>query len=88
MKIPALPKLSKRTWALIAAGLVILAAIPGLGVVGLPPAIPFCLSCRRIRSYRCGSPPGPSGIGGLRECHTSSHSWPIEFSASDDVMNQ
>jgi nitrate/TMAO reductase-like tetraheme cytochrome c subunit len=68
MKIPAIPKLSKCTWALIAAVLVILAAVPGLGVVRFTTSHPyFCLSCHKNQDpIDMWLLPGPSGIGGLR----------------------
>jgi hypothetical protein len=48
MKIPSLPKLSKRTWALIIAVILILTAIPALGLMRFTTSHPFfCLSCRQ-----------------------------------------
>lgn len=93
MKIPAIPKLSKRTWALIAGVLVILAAIPGLGLVRFTTSHPiFCMSCHKNQEPIAMWAPSrvhPASVGCV-DCHTSrgritlSHN----FSASDDLMNQ
>ena len=92
MKIPAIPKLYKRTWALIAAVLVILAALPGLGVVRFTTSHPFfCLSCHKNQNpieMWVPSRVHPASVGCV-DCHTSKNRFMAHsFSASDDVMHQ
>ena len=65
---PPIPKLSKRTWALIVVILLILAAIPGLGLVRFTTGHPFfCLSCHQNQDTPgdVASLPCPSGVGYL-----------------------
>jgi len=93
MKIPAIPKLHKRTWALIVAVLLLLAAIPALGLIRFTTSHPFfCLSCHQnqdVPERWLPSRVHPQSTGCV-DCHTSgggvilAHS----FSASDDLMNR
>ncbi len=93
MKIPDLPKLSKRTWALIAAILLLLAAIPGLGLIRFTTSHPFfCLSCHQnqnIPERWLPSRVHPASTGCV-DCHTNGDSLILahSFSASDEKMNQ
>jgi len=93
MKIPAIPKLSKWTWALIAGVLVILAAIPGLGLVQFTSSHPFfCLSCHKNQEpiqMWLPSRVHPQSVGCV-DCHTPRGEITLShaFSASDDLMNQ
>jgi len=92
MKIPDIPKLSKRTWALIAAILVILAAIPGLGLVRFTTSHPlFCMNCHKNQEpidMWLPSRVHPASVGCV-DCHTSKNRFLAHsFSASEDVMNQ
>jgi len=93
MKIPAIPKLSKRTWAFIVAILLILAAIPALGIVRFTTSHPFfCLTCHKnqdIPERWLPSRTHPASVGCV-ECHISKGGTPFShsFSASDELMNQ
>jgi nitrate/TMAO reductase-like tetraheme cytochrome c subunit len=92
MKIPELPKLSKRTWGLIVAILVLLAAIPGLGLVRFTTGHPFfCLSCHRnqdVPEMWLASRVHPASVT-CTECHAPpGEIIPRKFSASDELMNQ
>jgi len=91
MKIPSLPKLSKRTWAFIITLLLVLAAIPGLGLVRFTTTHPiFCLSCHRHQDPPEKWLPSrmhPAAIT-CTDCHTNpGEIIPHKFSASDDLMN-
>ncbi|NWF53526.1 MAG: NapC/NirT family cytochrome c [Syntrophaceae bacterium] len=93
MKIPALPKLSKGTWALIVAVLVILAAVPGLGLIHFTTSHSFfCLSCHKNQEPTDMWLPSRVHLAstGCVDCHTSRGGIVLThvFSASDDLMNQ
>ncbi len=90
-KIPPLPKLSKRTWVFIIAILLILAAIPGLGLVRFTTTHPFvCLSCHQNQDPREMWLPSrihPASVT-CTDCHTKpGEIFPRKFYASDDLMN-
>jgi hypothetical protein len=92
MKIPEIPKLSKRTWALIVAILLLLAAIPGLGLIRFTTGHPFfCLSCHENQDVPARWLPSrahPASVDCL-DCHTSgSNMFFRKYSASDELMNQ
>ncbi len=93
MKIPAIPKLSKRTWAFIVAILLILAVIPALGLVRFTTSHPFfCLTCHKnqdVPEMWLPSRMHPASVDCV-DCHLSGGSIPFShgFSASDDLMNQ
>jgi len=92
MKIPSFPKLSKRTWVFIIAMLLILAAIPGLGLVRFTTTHPFfCLSCHQNKEPREMWLPSrihPASVTCV-DCHSNpGEIIPRKFSASDDLMNQ
>jgi nitrate/TMAO reductase-like tetraheme cytochrome c subunit len=93
MKMPAVPKLSKRTWAFIVAILLILAAIPALGLVRFTTSHPFfCLTCHKnqdIPERWLPSRMHPASVDCV-DCHLSRGGTPFShgFSASDDLMNQ
>ncbi len=92
INIPKIPKLSKRVWAMIAAVLLILVAIPGLGLVRFTTGHPFfCLSCHRNQDVAAMWLPSRSHAGAATcvDCHTSPGDLvPRKFSASDELMNQ
>jgi nitrate/TMAO reductase-like tetraheme cytochrome c subunit len=92
MKIPAIPKLPKKTWALIVVILLLLAVIPGLGLVRFTTTHPlFCLSCHQNQEptnlwlpSRVHSP-----SVSCTDCHSGSGEFILrKFSASDELMNQ
>jgi len=92
MKIPELPQLSKRTWALIAAILVIMAAIPAYSVVRFTTSHSFfCLTCHKnqdIPEMWLPSRAHPTSVGCV-DCHASGGvTLAHAFSASDDLMNR
>jgi nitrate/TMAO reductase-like tetraheme cytochrome c subunit len=92
MKIPAIPKLPKKTWALIVAILLALAAVPGLGLVRFTTTHPlFCLSCHRNQEPAglwLPSRVHPASVS-CTDCHSSPGELiPRKFSASDELMNQ
>jgi nitrate/TMAO reductase-like tetraheme cytochrome c subunit len=92
MKIPEIPKLSKRTWALIVAILLLLVAIPGLGLIRFTTGHPFfCLSCHENQDVPARWLPSrahPASVDCL-DCHTSgSNMFFRKYSASDELMNQ
>jgi nitrate/TMAO reductase-like tetraheme cytochrome c subunit len=91
MKIPSLPKLSKKTWVLIAATLLVLAAIPGLGLIRFTTGHPFfCLSCHKNQepvAMWLPSRAHPASVVCV-DCHTPpGQIIPHRFSASDELMN-
>jgi nitrate/TMAO reductase-like tetraheme cytochrome c subunit len=92
MKIPVIPKLSKRTWAFIVAILLILAAIPAFGLVRFTTSHPFfCLTCHKnqdIPERWLASRVHPASVDCV-DCHLSKggNSFSHSFSASDDLMN-
>jgi len=90
MKIPSLPKLPRRTWALIIAILLILAAIPALGLMRFTTNHPFfCLSCHRnLETPQMWLPSRshPESVT-CTDCHTRpGEIIPRKFFASDEVM--
>ena len=92
MKIPAIPNLPKKTWALIVAILLVLAAIPGLGLVRFTTTHPlFCLSCHQNQEPTQLWLPSrihPASVS-CTDCHSSPGELiPRKFSASDELMNQ
>ncbi len=92
MKIPSLPNLSKRTWTFLIAILLILGAIPGLGLVRFTTTHPFfCLSCHQKRDpveMWLPSRIHPASVT-CKDCHSNpGEIIPRKFSASDDLMNQ
>jgi len=92
MKIPAIPKLSRKTWALIVVILLVLAAIPGLGLVRFTTTHPlFCLSCHKNQEPAqlwLPSRVHPASVT-CTDCHASSGELiPRKFSASDTLVNQ
>jgi len=92
MKIPSLPKLSRRTWTLIIVILLILAAIPGLGLVRFTSSHTLvCLSCHQHQDPRemwLPSRSHPTSVTCV-DCHLKSGEiFSLKFSASDDLMNQ
>ena len=92
MKIPEIPKLSKRTWALIVAILLLLAAIPGLGLIRFTTGHPFfCLTCHENQDVPARWLPSrvhPASVDCL-DCHTAgSNMFFRKYSASDELMNQ
>ncbi len=93
IRIPKVPKLSKATWGIIVAVLLILVAIPGLGLVRFTTGHPFfCLSCHRnqegvAEGMWLGSRVHPANIACV-DCHTDArHLLPRKFSASDERIN-
>ena len=92
MKIPEIPKLSKGTWVLIVAILLIVAAGSGLGLVRFTTGHPFfCLSCHQNQDVPARWLPSrahPESVVCL-DCHDSgSNIFFRKFSASDELMNQ
>jgi nitrate/TMAO reductase-like tetraheme cytochrome c subunit len=92
MKIPAIPKLPRKTWALIVAILLVLAAVPGLGLVRFTTTHPlFCLSCHQNQEppeLWLPSRVHPASVS-CTDCHASpGEIIPRKFSASDELMNQ
>ncbi len=91
MKIPSLPKLPRRTWALMIAILLVLAAIPLWGLVRFTTTNSlFCLSCHQNQEPQemwLPSRVHPASIS-CKDCHTPpGEVLPRKFSASDDLMN-
>lgn len=91
MKIPSFPKLSRRTWVLVIAIILVLAAIPALGLVRFTTTHPFfCLSCHQNQEPMARWLPScvhPASVT-CTDCHTTSGGIiPSKFSASDDLMN-
>ena len=91
MKIPSLPNLSRRTWALVIAILLILVAIPALGLVRFTSTHPFfCLSCHQNQEPLSRWLPSRAHPGSVTctDCHTTPGGIiPRKFSASDELMN-
>lgn len=92
MKIPSLPNLSRRTWTLIIVILLILAAIPGLGLVRFTSTHTLvCLSCHQNQEPRARWLPSrihPASVTCV-DCHAKpGEIFPSKFLASDDLMNQ
>lgn len=92
MKIPSLPKLPRRTWALIITIILILAAIPGLGLVRFTTSHSFfCLSCHQNQEPTVRWLPSrmhPASVT-CTDCHIPpGEILPGKFSASDDLMNK
>ncbi len=92
IQIPKLPKLSKPVWGLIVAVLLILVAIPGLGVVRFTTGHPFfCLSCHENRDAPgkwVASRVHPASVT-CTDCHTAAGQLiPRKFSASDELLNK
>ncbi|MBI5967306.1 MAG: hypothetical protein HY882_05560 [Deltaproteobacteria bacterium] len=92
MKIPPLPKWSKRTWALITVIILILAAIPTLGLVLFTTTHPFyCLSCHRNQNPTerwLPSRAHPASVT-CTDCHAKpGEIFPSTYYASDDLMNK
>ena len=91
MKIPELPKLSKRTWAFIIAILLVLAVIPALGLVQFTTTHPFfCMSCHQNQDPQekwLPSRAHPSSVTCM-DCHSTPEAiFAHKYSASDDLMN-
>ncbi len=92
MKIPAIPKLPRKTWVLIIAILLVLAAVPGLGLVRFTTTHPlFCLTCHKNQEPMelwLPSRVHPASVS-CTDCHASPGELiPRKFSASDTLMNQ
>ncbi len=91
MKIPSIPKLPRRTWALIIVIVLVLAAIPTLGLIRFTTTHPtFCMTChinQGIPEMWTPSRMHPASVG-CTECHVNpGQIIPRKFSASDDLMN-
>ncbi len=91
-KIPKLPRLSKRTSVLIIVCLLVLAAIPGLGLVRFTTGHPFfCLSCHRnqeLAEMWLPSRVHPASVT-CTDCHAIPGDLvPRRFSANDELMNR
>jgi len=91
MKIPSFPQLPRSIWALIALIILILAAIPGLGLVRFTTSHPlFCLSCHQNQEPTARWLPSrlhPASVT-CPDCHTIPGGiFPRKFSASDELMN-
>jgi nitrate/TMAO reductase-like tetraheme cytochrome c subunit len=91
MKIPSLPKLSRKIWIFIIAIILIIAAIPALGLVHFTSTNQFfCLTCHQNQEPVARWLPSrahPTSVT-CKDCHTRpGEIIPRKFSASDDFMN-
>jgi nitrate/TMAO reductase-like tetraheme cytochrome c subunit len=92
MKIPEIPKLPKKLWALIAAVFLAIAAVSGLGLARFTTTHPlFCLSCHQNQEPRelwLPSRAHPASVS-CTDCHSLPGGiLPAKFSAGDERMNR
>jgi len=92
MKIPSFPKLSKRTWTIIIVILLVLCAIPMMGLVLFTTTHSYyCLTCHRNQTPTERWTPSrahPASVTCV-DCHTRpGEILPRNYSAGDDFMNE
>jgi nitrate/TMAO reductase-like tetraheme cytochrome c subunit len=92
-QIPTIPKLSKGTWAILVVILLIVVAVPALGLVRFTTSHPiFCMTCHEnlnTPEMWLASRVHPESVG-CTDCHTSvslAGIFPRKFSANDELMN-